>query len=398
VTHFQAPADKKFDAVHDLSVWPSTPETYRFFVTGTSGDERIGIQLGQRIELQLTAGKDCLIETSEHRTVRLRPEPSTLAAFTQQPVWVEDTDATSDQYKFTVFANKAGKTTLTATDRAGTTKASLQVVAGNFDYDPDMQADLIADICRGSESFKILALQQMLHSVFVGWGDANHTTISISNNQSIFSQQATPNISSDPKVLNMTCGIVARYRAEQVFPKVLAPTADWYRVGAIHEPVSSRITDRKQVKYRPERVEALRGQIVRALTDGNAVRVGVLDDPVKAGMAPENGNLVAYRAGGHTLLIVGCSKNGQEFLYIDPWTGGSMMEYKGGIAGNAFPGQCVQIGKLIVAHDPDRRVAPTGGANNIIRTHIDTQALFRYDNNSYLEVVSAPFPVPGRHS
>lgn len=138
----------------------------------------------------------------------------------------------------------------------------------------------------------------------------------------------------------------------------------------------------------------LRGQIVRALSDGNAVRVGVLDSPV--GMTPENGNLVAYRAGGHTLLIVGCTNDGQQFLYIDPWTGGSMMEYQGGIAGNTFPGKCVQIGKLIVAFDPDRRVKPTGSANNIIRTHADTQALFSYSDNSYLEVVSAPFPVPGR--
>ena len=105
---------------------------------------------------------------------------------------------------------------------------------------------------------------------------------------------------------------------------------------------------------------------------------------------------MAYRAGGHTLLIVGCTNDGQQFLYIDPWTGGSMMEYQGGIAGNTFPGKCVQIGKLIVAFDPDRRVKPTGSANNIIRTHADTQALFSYSDNSYLEVVSAPFPVPGR--
>ena len=109
---------------------------------------------------------------------------------------------------------------------------------------------------------------------------------------------------------------------------MLAPSADWYRVGAIHEPVSSAITDRKQVKYRPERLETLRGQIIRSLTDGNAVRVGVLDDPVTPKMKPENGNLVAYRAGGHTLLIVGCSTDGQQFLYIDPSTGGSMIESK----------------------------------------------------------------------
>ena len=240
----------------------------------------------------------------------------------------------------------------------------------------------------------------MLRSVFVSWADAAHTLINISNNQNIFSQQAAPNISSDPKVGTMTCGIVARFRAEQVFPigKVLAPTADWYRVGAIHEPLSSRITNRKQVKYRPERVEALLWAN-RTRSDRRQCCPGRCPRRSRHQQNDaENGNLVAYRAGGHTVLIVGCTNNGQEFLYIDPWTGGSMMEYQGGIAGNTFPGKCVQIGKLIVAHDPDRRVTPTGAANNIIRTHVDTQALFRLDNNSYLEVVSAPFAVPGRRS
>ena len=397
MTHFQAPADRKFDAVQGLSSWPATADTYRFFVTG--GDERIGVQTGQRVELQLTAGKDCLIETTEAAALRLRPDPPMVIAFGAQPVWVSNDKANSDPFKFTILANKNGKTTLAATDPiTKAAKATLTVVAGKFENHPGMKADLIADICRGSDSFKILALQQMLNNRFTGWGNASHTSINITNTENIFSQQASPNISSDPKVGAMTCGIVVRYRAEQVFPKVLAPTADWYRVGAIHEPVWSRITDRKQVKYRPEAVEALRGQIVRSLSDGNAVRVGVLDDPVTGQMTPENGNLVAYRAGGHTLLIVGCTDDGLQFLYIDPWTGGSKMEYKGGIAGNTFSGECAQIGKLIVTHDPGRRVKSTDTRNNIIRMHVDTQALFRYDNNSYLEVVSAPFPVPGRHS
>ena len=288
MTHFQAPADRKFDPVQGLGLWPATPETYRFFVTGNGGDERIGIQPGQRIELQLTAGKDCLIETSEGVALRLATNSSNIIAFGQQAVFLADSKATSDQFKFTIIANKAGKTVLTATNSGGLTRATLQVVAGNFDNHPGMKVDLIADICRGSDAFRILAMQQMLHNVFMGWGNANHTSINISNDQNVFSQQATPNISSDPKVGTMTCGYVARYRAEEVFPKVLAPTADWYRVGAIHEPLSSTITNRKQVKYRPESVEVLRGQIVRALSDGNAVRVGVLDSPV--GMTPENGN------------------------------------------------------------------------------------------------------------
>ena len=122
MTHFQAPADRKFDPVQGLGVWPATPETYRFFVTGNGGDERIGIQPGQRIELQLTAGKDCLIETSEGVALRLATNSSNIIAFGQQAVFLADSKATSDQFKFTIIANKAGKTTLTATDSGGTHK------------------------------------------------------------------------------------------------------------------------------------------------------------------------------------------------------------------------------------------------------------------------------------
>ena len=330
--------------------------------------------------------------------MRLHPSPANAVVFGAQPVWNNNAKATTDQHKFIVSANKNGKTILTATDTGGMTRASLQIVVGKFENHPGMKVDLIADLCRGSDSFTILALQQMLHNEFLGWADAGHTQITFRSKENVFSQQAGPNISSDPNIGTMTCGIVARYRAEQIFPKLLAPTADWYRVGAIHEPLSNTVTDRKQVKYRSERVEALRGQIIRALNDGNAVRVGVLDNPVAAKMTPENGNLVAYRNGGHTLLIVGYADDSQQFLYIDPWTGGSMMEYNGGIAGNTFSGKCVQLGKLIVTHDPDRRAKSTDTAKNIIRMHVDTQALFRYDTNSYLEVVSAPFSVPGRRS
>ena len=204
MTYFQAPADRKFDPVQGLGVWPDNPDAYRFF-TGVPGEERIGIQTNQRIELQLTAGKDCQIESTEGVAMRLRPNPGTQIAFAQQAIWHTNPDATTDQHKFTVMATKAGKTTLTATDRAGTVKASLDVVAGKFEYQPGMQVDLIADVCRGSDSFKILALQQMLHNQFLGWADAAHTQIQFRSKQNVFSQQAAPNISSDPKVKTMTC-------------------------------------------------------------------------------------------------------------------------------------------------------------------------------------------------
>ncbi len=399
MTHFQVPGDRVFnssDKAYTLSPWPASADGYRLFVTGASGDERIGIQLGQRIDLQLTDGKGYNLETTKSLAARRAKSPEAavvlVALANQAPIALSDLVATTDQQKFVVSARNAGTTVLSAVDAALNVKATLQVVVGKFDNHPDMRVDLIADVCRGSDSFRIHALQRMLHNQYLG-KDA-HNNDRFSNGDNVFEQHATPNVSSDPKIGTMTCGLVARWRTEQVFPKILAPTADWYRVGAIHEPLSDTLTDRKQVKYRTDRIETLRGQILRALNDGQAVRVGVLDSPI--GMTPENGDLVAYRAGGHTLVIVGCSKDDKEFLYIDPWGGGSMMEYKGGIAGNGFPGKCCQIGKLVMAHDPDRRVKRTDVANNIIREHPGTEGSFRYSAGNYLEVVSAPFTVPGR--
>jgi hypothetical protein len=159
----------------------------------------------------------------------------------------------------------------------------------------------------------------------------------------------------------------------------------------VHEPLSGRPTSRKQVKYRSDRIETLRRQIVGALNDGAPVRVAVVDSPTS--ITPMNGYLVAYAAGGHTVIIVGCTADGMQFLYIDPWGSGSQMEYKGGIEGAKFTGTCLQLGKLVVDYDPDRRVKATDTAKNIIREAADTQGSFKYASDNYLEVVAAPFVV-----
>jgi hypothetical protein len=397
MTHFQAPGNRKLDSAESkLHPWPANPDGYRLFVTANSGDERIGIETGQRIELQLTDGKDYRIQTTEEGMIESVMNVSvdvgfSLADSLPRPARISNPVASSDPQIFTIAARTTGKTILTASNPHRFDTASLQVVVGHFENHPGMQVDLIAAVCRGSDSLKIHALQRMLHNQYLGGGDV------YSNGDNIFAQQAPTNKSSDSGIGTMTCGIVARFRAEEIFDKVLAPTFQWYHVGAIHEPLSSRVTDRRQVKYRSQRVETLRGQILRALNDGQAVRVGVLDNPL--GMTPESGDLVAYYPGGHTVLIVGHTDDGTQFLYIDPWSGGSMMEYQGGIVGNKFlPGKCCQIGKLIVTHDPDRRVNRSDIGRNIIRQHPDTYGAFSLANNppNYLEVVSAPFVVPGR--
>jgi hypothetical protein len=399
VTHFQVPDGRVFHSSNPrntLKPWPETADGYRLFVTGALGDEKIGIELHQAIGLQLTGGKDCNLLTKEMRDASTIMDVSVSLGSAVQanpgPIALSRFVATDDKQKFDVIAMSNGATVLYATDPAGNSKAALKVVVGHFENHPGMQVDLIADVCRGSDSFKIHGLQRMLHNQYVGYVAPNYV---YTNGDNVFEQHAPPNKSLDSTIGTMSCGVVARFRTEEIFPKSVAPPDNWYKIGAVHEPLSGPVTDRKQVKYRSAMIETLRGQILRALKNGQPVLVGVVDSPV--GMRPENGDLVAYNAGGHTVVIVGCSNDGKEFLYIDPWGGGSKMEYKGGIVGNRFDDdKCSQIGKFIVAYDPDRRVKQTDTANKIIRQHPDTQGSFSYSGGNYLEVVSAAFTVAGR--
>ena len=51
MTHFQVPDDRSLnDSVNGLKPWPATPDGYRLFAGGSSGDERIGIHIGGQLE------------------------------------------------------------------------------------------------------------------------------------------------------------------------------------------------------------------------------------------------------------------------------------------------------------------------------------------------------------
>jgi hypothetical protein len=388
VAYFQVPGGRVFnDPASGLQDWPKTPEGYRLFVVGNGGDERIGIHIGQQIELQLTGGKDCRIETAETRLARVAIGAGGRAPDVPAPVRVSVPVATSDGQKFSLTAEKPGVTVLYATDITATTKAKLEVAVGNFEQQPDMLVDLIAQTCQGSDSLKIHALQRMLNNQYLGVDSAGNEKWT--NPDNIFEQHAPANFHAQFR--NMTCGLVAKWRGLQIFDQTADVGDDWYK-RAIHEPLKRQISRRTDLKYKPQRIRLLETQIFEALRKGKAVRVGVVDDPTS--MTPEGGSLVAYRGGGHTVLIVGASKTATwRFLYIDPWGGGSKMKYDGGIAGNKFKLECSHLGLLISTHDPARKVKPTDTGNNIIRQDVSTQYSFSDTGGNFLEVVSAPFPV-----
>ena len=108
MAHFQVPDDRTFDTAESpLQPWPENADGYRLFVKGNGPDERIGIHLGQAIELQLTGGRGLRIETIESQSARRTAavsglDQSVLEARLGGPVRLSTATATSDKQKFTV--------------------------------------------------------------------------------------------------------------------------------------------------------------------------------------------------------------------------------------------------------------------------------------------------------
>jgi len=372
MAYFGVPEDRTFNnADGNLRAWP-IPGEFQIFVSGLDGDERIGIQTGKVIELQLTDAKDCRIEVRAGSPVELMP----MVAGAPHP-----TVAISDKYKFKLSARNPGRTSLSAVDATGKSRAKLDVIVGDFKRHPTMSIDLIAQVGQGADSLKIHALQRMLNNRWIS--DDEFTN----KDNNIFEQKSYSNYGVKLNT-NLTCGLVAVYRGEQVFGiPFLKRGDDWYK-RPVHEPLSgNRLANRSDVKYRSPKITALIAQIVSALSAGQAVPVAVLDDPV--GMTIYGGKLIAYDPGGHSVIIVGCNAAATQFLYIDPWGGGSWMEYKGGISGNEIPGKCAHLGLFDVIHNPTRRATPTDHAPIMIRGSSLTEASFNLTDGNFLEVVSA---------
>jgi hypothetical protein len=288
MTHFQVPDDRVFndaaagrlasDPASGLQNWPEAPEGYRLFVTGSSGEERIGIHTGQKIELQLTGGNGYRIETAQGQQIRTIANATgqdvlKLAERIPSPVTISHPTASGDKHRFILAAKSPGVTNLYAMDGANNQKAILTVAAGNFEYHRDMKKDLIADICRSSDSLKILALQRMLHDRFDS-EDPNTHEIFTKNRDDIFSQNSHCNWHPDDG--NMTCGRVAKWRGAEVFDETAAVGFDWY-TKPLHQPMYRKVRDRSDLKYRPGRIQNLVVKIKAALDAGKAVRLGVVD-------------------------------------------------------------------------------------------------------------------------
>jgi hypothetical protein len=265
---------------------------------------------------------------------------------------------------FSIKAGAAGTFHVEGKDtQGGTTKMS--VFAGDFKDHPGMDIDLLAKLCRAGDALKILHVQQLLFN----------------QGENIFDQKSRANVHKFGS--DMMCGAVAKGRAKELFGDV--SVLDYTH--PYHQPLSTgQVSDRSEVKYRSAIITKVRQKIVSLLAKGIPVRVGVLDSPV--GMTTHQHKLIAWEAGGHTVVIVGCDNQGKNFMYVDPWAGGSKLTYAGGITA---PFECQSMGIFNAQHDATRQVGddPIDVPNMLVQTS-DTYGTFSMAGGNFLEVVAGP--------
>jgi hypothetical protein len=272
-------------------------------------------------------------------------------------------ERTPSKLRFSIKAETAGAFHVQAQDAHGH-KMYMGGFAGEFKNQPGMDIDLLAKLCRAGDALKILRVQQLLSN----------------QRENIFNQKSHANVQ---KYGNMMCGAVAKGRAIELFGDV--STLAYQH--PYHEPLGTdHVSSRTQVKYRSAIITKARHKIVSLLAKGTPVRVGVLDSPV--GMMTHNHRLIAWESGGHTVVIVGCDNVGMNFMYVDPWLGGSVMTYAGGIMG---PAKCRSMGIFQARHNLKRKAGHDPmAAPNLLVQRSDTYGAFSAADGSFLEVVAGP--------
>ncbi|VTZ51011.1 conserved hypothetical protein [Methylocella tundrae] len=323
------------------------------FLTNSNGERVVWLHVGSQILMDFVTPAGA---SSPDRRNVVSPLPSVSVAVTAR---------STAKLSFSIKASAAQALTLEGHDANGDIKAKLAVFAGDFKNQPGMEIDLLANACRGSDPVKIAKIQHLL----MGFDD------------NIFDQN---NSANKKKFGPMMCGAVAKGRSQELF----GDTSLLLYEKPYHEPLDA-VTERYDVKYKSDTIARVRLAIKALLAKGVPVRVGVLDSPV--GMHVEHHKIIAWYAGGHTVVIVGCDKSASEFLYIDPWGGGSKMKYEGGIAGAAPSVECPYMGIFIAQSNGTRRVeAVDTDEPNVLVQKWTTYGSFSSVGGNYLEIVSGP--------
>jgi hypothetical protein len=342
-------------------------------------------------ELWIKTGNTYTLEHVGFGRVIPRPVPTIQGANGSIAVAVVST--ADDKQTFTVTARSPGTAEIFGRSASGdTTKVTIR--AGVFPkHYGSYSIDLLSDVLNRPDPVRVFLIQQMLYNL----------------PDNIFNQKNNKN--KHPQHGNMACGVVAKERGNQIFstdaldvvpqlgspgnaPDVVCPIRYEF---PYHEPLQQKVRQRSDLKYHHDTIQDVRLKMHGFLKAGRPVRVGVVDRPKVMGLHKPSDpkrkgfDLHAYDDGGHTVLIYGCNESAHEFIYLDPWGGGSKLEYKGGLVTPTRDSMCVYMGAFESKFEAGR-MAPGGTSPryNLLRQTVDSEWGFTTAGDNFLEIISGP--------
>lgn len=244
---------------------------------------------------------------------------------------------TSSRAEIHLQAKKPAAGKLTKTTMSGALSLSCTLHVGKHQshfgdaVDNKTAFDLLAQVSNGNDLRTIVAIQQILHNEQEGIIDQLKGRYSPANSNTL------------------ACGDVVRQAGLALFGKTTGVESyHSYHVSIKKPPSKLQWAD---IKYAPKTTAKAITAINASLKEGAAVRVGTVYQPDSGMVALSNGALQPNLHGGHFVLIVASLKG--KFLYLDPWPGGSITKYEGGLPFNK--GQaCQYMGVFEVMTDAAR--------------------------------------------
>ena len=374
MTHFQLPSS------------PLLAGRTRLFVSGDSGLERLVIEIGKQVSLELAdlAGPPSTPTIGQVRTTMPMPllvaapmaalgalvpplaAPmavlSALAPFVgSDVVSISALSGSGTKRALSLKGLNAGMAMVLAADGGGLT--ALMVAAGKFSNHPDCDIDLIANVFRSSDAAKMQVLTRLLFN----------------DPDNLFNESSRANTTRWKSEL--PCGTVSKWGASQIFHPVDYTYTPYVKpIPGMAQATARANLKREDLRYDDARLKRGCSAIRQRLARGVPSLVGLVYDP--SGVVQPNGTLNENGLGGHTVPIVGCNKDATRFLYIDVYPKGSKLKYDGGYAGqNLFPRECNFLGMFELVKDEARGCL-------VLRT--EETARDGFSGDGFLEVVSGP--------
>lgn len=360
MAHFQLPHSGLF------------PGGTRLHVEGSSGIERLVLQTGKLVNLEL-AGLAAAAATPAIRQVPLASLSDLAGLFgSSAPVGpnvviVSALTGSGTKRNFTVKADRAGLAAL-MTDGA----SPLFISSGNFENHVEaaptrLKHDLIAGVFKASDPAKMHVLTRTLFN----------------NPDNLFNENLDANQTFCAVKPCLPCGSVSKARGSAIFSPVDYDYQDYFKRLSSADVALARAGDRKAVKYDNDRLKRGCEAIKKRLEKGKAPVVGLVYNLSAA--VQSNGDLSVTGNGGHSVPIVGCNEAATKFLYIDVYPDGSKLKYTGGHAGrDLFPGECNFLGMFELVDDAAR-------GTKVLRAQPGTDGPSGvFAGSQFLEVVSGP--------